>query len=117
MPPRTRSPYAQMPLELRNHPFDTPIKVSLAIRVVIMHADYKKEDRMRTVDFKIAVCALKSSARAAFSLGLALALNAAAIKAAALAAAASEGPSAVAPFTPIAAPKDRPYAGEILLNV
>ena len=71
-----------------------------------MLADYKKEDRMRIVDFKIAVS----------TLGIALALNVA-IQCAAQAAPAAPGPSTIAPITPISAPKDRPYAGEIQLNV
>ena len=71
---------------------------------------------MRTVDFKIAACAVKSSARAALSLGLALALNGV-IQGAAQSAPASEGPGAMASFMPIAAPKDRPYVGEIQLAV
>ena len=56
---------------------------------------------MRTVGLKIGLGAV-------LSFGLA---------AAAQAAPGPAGPSAVAPVTPIAAPKDRPYAGEIQLKV
>ena len=66
-----------------------------------MHAANKKEDLMRTVACKIALCA---------ALGLSIA---AAVKAAPETA----GPSATAPFTSIIAPKDRAYAGEIQLKV
>jgi predicted metalloprotease with PDZ domain len=68
----------------------------------MMHAANKKEDPMSTVACKIARCA-------ALSLTLAAALQAAAETAA--------GPSAIAPITPIIAPKDRAYAGEIQLKV
>jgi len=71
---------------------------------------------MRTADFKIAARTVKSSACAALSLGLALALNGV-IQGAAQSAPASEGPGAMASFMPIAAPKDRPYVGEIQLAV
>jgi predicted metalloprotease with PDZ domain len=71
---------------------------------------------MRTVDFKITFRAVTSSARAASSLSLALALNAAA-QSAAQAVPAAAGPSVIAPITAIAAPKDRPFAGEIQLKV
>jgi predicted metalloprotease with PDZ domain len=67
----------------------------------MMHAVYDKEDLMRTVAFKIALCA-------ALSLALAAAVQAASETA---------GPSATASFTPIIAPKDRAYAGEIQLQV
>ncbi len=60
---------------------------------------------MSTAASKIAFCA-------ALSLSLA-----AAIRAAAQAAPETAGPSATAPITPIVAPKDRPYAGEIQLKV
>jgi len=56
---------------------------------------------MKTVAFKTALCA-------AFSLALATAVGAAPETA---------GPSATASFTPIIAPKDRAYAGEIQLKV
>ena len=68
----------------------------------MMHAVYNKEDLMRTVAFKIALCAI---------LGPALA---AAVQAAPETAA---GPSATAPITSVIAPKDRAYAGEIQLKV
>ena len=58
---------------------------------------------MRTVACNIALCAVLSTA-----------LAAAAVQAAPETAA---GPSAIAPITPIAAPKDRAYAGEIQLKV
>lgn len=61
----------------------------------------KKEDLMSTVVSKIVVCT-------ALSLGL---------TAASQAAPESAGPSATAPITPIVAPKDRAYAGEIQLKV
>ena len=60
----------------------------------------KKEDLMSTVVSKIVVCT-------ALSLGL---------TAASQAAPESAGPSATAPITPIVAPKDRAYAGEIQLK-
>ena len=72
---------------------------------------------MRIVDCKIAARAIISSARAGLCLGFVLALNAAAAQSTAQAAPAIAGPSAIAPSTPIAAPKDRPYAGEIRLSV
>ncbi|MEO7206634.1 MAG: peptidase M61 [Steroidobacteraceae bacterium] len=56
---------------------------------------------MSTVAFKIALCAILSPVFAA----------------AVQAAPESAGPSATAPITPIIAPKDRPYAGEIQLKV
>ena len=68
----------------------------------MMHAANKKEDLMRTVAFKIALCA-------AGSLTLAAAVQAVPQTAG--------GPSAIAPITPIVAPKDRAYAGEIQLKV
>jgi predicted metalloprotease with PDZ domain len=67
----------------------------------MMHAANKKEDLMSTVACKIAVCA-------ALGLGLAAAVQAAP---------GTAGPSATAPITPITAPKDRAYAGEIQLKV
>jgi predicted metalloprotease with PDZ domain len=66
-----------------------------------MHAANKKEDLMSTVACKIALCAV-------FGLSLAAAVQAAPETA---------GPSATAPITPIIAPKDRAYAGEIQLEV
>jgi predicted metalloprotease with PDZ domain len=69
----------------------------------MMHAANEKEDLMRTVAFKIALCAIS---------GLTLAATAG--QAAPETAAA---PSAIAPITPIIAPKDRAYAGEIQLKV
>jgi predicted metalloprotease with PDZ domain len=68
----------------------------------MMHAAYKKEDLMRTVACKSALGVVWS-----------LALAAAAVQSAPETA----GPSATAPITPIAAPKDRAYAGEISLKV
>jgi predicted metalloprotease with PDZ domain len=67
----------------------------------MMHAANKKEDLMRTVACKIAHCA-------ALSLSLAAAVQAAPETA---------GPSATSPITPIIAPKDRAYGGEIQLKV
>src|SRR5580698_6097111 len=61
----------------------------------------KKEDLMSTVVHKIALCAVLSLALAAAS----------------QAAPETAGPSAIAPVTPIVAPKDRAYAGEIQLKV
>src|SRR6202453_3462304 len=55
---------------------------------------------MRTVACKIALCAALST-----------------VLAAAQAAPETAGPSAIAPITPIIAPKDRAYAGEIQLKV
>src|SRR5580698_2135826 len=68
----------------------------------MMHAAYKKEDLMRTV-----------ACKSALGVVLSLALAAAAVQSAPETA----GPSATAPITPIAAPKDRAYAGEISLKV
>ena len=65
----------------------------------MMHAEFKKEDLMRTVALKIALCAALSPFGAAVH------------------AAETAGPSATAAIAPIAAPKDRPYAGEIQLKV
>ena len=56
---------------------------------------------MRTVAFKIALCAVLSTA----------------LTAAVQAAPETAGPSATSPITPIIAPKDRAYAGEIQLKV
>jgi predicted metalloprotease with PDZ domain len=69
----------------------------------MMHAANEKEDLMRTVAIKIALCAVSG-----------FTLAAAAGQAASETAA---GPSAIAPITPIIAPKDRAYAGEIQLKV
>jgi predicted metalloprotease with PDZ domain len=66
-----------------------------------MHAANKKEDLMRTVAFKVSLCTV---------VGLALATAAQAV-------AETAGPSATAPITPLIAPKDRAYAGEIQLKV
>jgi predicted metalloprotease with PDZ domain len=66
-----------------------------------MHADNNSEDLMNVVALKIALCAVSTLAFAA----------------AAQAVAGPSGPSAIAPFTPIVAPKDRPYSGEIQLKV
>src|SRR5580698_196468 len=68
----------------------------------MMHAAYKKEDLMRTV-----------ACKSALGVVLSLALAAAAVQSAPETA----GPSATAPITPIAAPKDSAYAGEISLKV
>jgi predicted metalloprotease with PDZ domain len=68
----------------------------------MMRAANKKEDLMSTVVCKIAVAAV-------LSLVLAGAVQAAPDTAA--------GPSATAPITPIVAPKDRAYGGEIQLKV
>jgi predicted metalloprotease with PDZ domain len=67
----------------------------------MMHAANKKEDLMRTVALKIALCAVLSTA----------------LTAAVQAAPETAGPSATSPITPIIAPKDRAYAGEIQLKV
>jgi predicted metalloprotease with PDZ domain len=67
----------------------------------MMHAANKKEDLMSTAASKIAL-------GAALSLSLAAAVQAAPENA---------GPGASAPITPITAPKDRAYAGEIQLKV
>jgi predicted metalloprotease with PDZ domain len=67
-----------------------------------MHAANNKEDLMRSVARKIALGAV-------LSLALTAALQAAAPETA--------GPSATAPITPIIAPKDRAYGGEIQLTV
>jgi predicted metalloprotease with PDZ domain len=83
----------------------------------MMQADYKKEDLMRIADCKMALCATDGAARATLTIGLALLLNAAGFQMSALAAPLPAGPSALAPMTPIAPPKDRPYAGEIQLKV
>src|SRR5580698_58822 len=72
-----------------------------APRIVNMHADNNSEDLMNVVALKIALCAVSTLAFAA----------------AAQAVAGPSGPSATAPFTPIVAPKDRPYSGEIQLKV
>jgi predicted metalloprotease with PDZ domain len=66
-----------------------------------MHADNNSEDLMNVVALKIAFCAVSTLA----------------FTTAAQAAPGPAGPSAIAPFTPIAAPKDRPYSGEIQLKV
>jgi len=66
----------------------------------MMHAEFKKEDLMRTAALKIALCAALSPFGAAVQ-----------------AAPEAAGPSATAPITPITAPKDRAYAGEIQLKV
>jgi predicted metalloprotease with PDZ domain len=55
--------------------------------------------------------------RLAFKLALIAAASCSAALATAVQAADSVGPSTIASITPIAAPKDRPYAGEIQLNV
>src|SRR5258708_19713109 len=67
----------------------------------MMHAANKKEDLMRTVALKIAHGAVLSTALAA----------------AVQAAPEIAGPSATSPITPIIAPKDRAYGGEIQLKV
>jgi predicted metalloprotease with PDZ domain len=66
----------------------------------MMHAEFKKEDLMRTVALQIALCAALGPFGAAVQ-----------------AAPETAGPSATALITPIAAPKDRAYAGEIQLKV
>jgi predicted metalloprotease with PDZ domain len=68
----------------------------------MMHAANEKEGLMRTVAFKIALCAVS---------GLTLAAAGQA------APESTAGPSAIAPITPIIAPKDRAYGGEIELKV
>jgi predicted metalloprotease with PDZ domain len=68
----------------------------------MMLAANKKEDLMRTDVCKIALCA---------------ALNTALAAAVPAAPGTAAGPSATAPITPIVAPKDRAYGGEIQLKV
>jgi predicted metalloprotease with PDZ domain len=86
---------------MQPEPFDSHIQYLKRRVLLICTPTTTLEDLMRTVGLKIALYA-------AFSIGLAAAAQAAPDPA---------GPSAVAPITPIAAPKDRPYAGEILLKV
>jgi predicted metalloprotease with PDZ domain len=66
-----------------------------------MHASYNKEDLMRTVVSKIVLGAALSVAFAADV----------------QAAPETAGPNVIAPITPIVAPKDRAYGGEIQLKV
>src|SRR5260370_37323290 len=67
----------------------------------MMHAANKKEDLMRTVACKIALCAVLSPA----------------LTAAVQAATETTGPSATSPITPIIAPQERAYAGAPRLQV
>jgi predicted metalloprotease with PDZ domain len=67
----------------------------------MMHASYNKEDLMRTVVSKIVLGAALSVAFAADV----------------QAAPETAGPNVIAPITPIVAPKDRAYGGEIQLKV